>query len=306
MKYVKTFEAFVADKQVSEASTEGHETHKGLRFKVLHEPPHGYYVKGEDTESKGIFDKVKPQYFDKYDDAKEHGQQEIEGYLDEDAGGCAGTGGGTSGGSGSAVGVAGGNGSGDMAVPATKPTQMFDNVNTTNESSQGLRALAKIRPGDKIKYTGHPKNGFETGKEYEVKSAKSDDKFQPSIIIMLGKNAKTPGKTLSINKPEDIGINEAFNFKETKHVNTFEEHIAAKKLEEDTNQADKTKDSDEKKNSNYIKTFEEWVSMSVTGKEPKNENPVPAQEEPDAKTTPSPEDDARPNVEVPKELEEKK
>lgn len=66
---------------LDEATIEGTEEYKGLRYQVLHKIPYGYYVKGLGEEAKEVLGG--PVYFDKYELAKEHADLSIEGYLEE-------------------------------------------------------------------------------------------------------------------------------------------------------------------------------------------------------------------------------
>lgn len=68
-------------KTMNELRVVGREEYEDVRYHVMHHPPQGYFIKGADAEGRKIFGKVKPKYFDKYDDAIEHAELEIDGYL---------------------------------------------------------------------------------------------------------------------------------------------------------------------------------------------------------------------------------
>jgi hypothetical protein len=65
---------------INEASREGTEKFRGMTFEIWHQVPKGYFAKGKGEVKK----EIAKQYFDKYDDAKEHAEMEIGGYLDMD------------------------------------------------------------------------------------------------------------------------------------------------------------------------------------------------------------------------------
>ena len=75
-------EAVTGKKSIQEASVEGREKYKDVRFHIIHQPPKGYFVKAVDVDSRAALGR-KIRFFDKYDDAVEHAELEIDGYLEE-------------------------------------------------------------------------------------------------------------------------------------------------------------------------------------------------------------------------------
>lgn len=63
-------------KGVNEAKIEGREEYNGIKYEIHHKAPKGYYVHCPDL-------KLPKTYFDTYDEAKEHAELEIDGFLDE-------------------------------------------------------------------------------------------------------------------------------------------------------------------------------------------------------------------------------
>ena len=61
---------------VNEAKIEGREEYNGIKYEIHHKAPSGYYVYCPDL-------KLPKTYFDTYDEAKEHAELEIDGFLDE-------------------------------------------------------------------------------------------------------------------------------------------------------------------------------------------------------------------------------
>jgi len=82
MKHIKKYKDFITESQVNEASVEKRGKYQGINFNIMHNVPKGYFIVGTDSESKNIF-KGNLQYFDKIDQAEEHAELEIDGYLDE-------------------------------------------------------------------------------------------------------------------------------------------------------------------------------------------------------------------------------
>jgi hypothetical protein len=64
-------------KEVS-GQVQGREEYRGIQYKVYYAPPNGYFAGGDNETGKII----SYQPFDKYEDAKEHAELEIDGYLD--------------------------------------------------------------------------------------------------------------------------------------------------------------------------------------------------------------------------------
>lgn len=73
-----------------------------------------------------------------------------------------------------------------------------ESVKRILEEKENTNKFRKFKTGDKVTYLGKPKNGFETGKSYEVKTVKSNSTFEYSITIKNG------GKLLNIKNPKDI------------------------------------------------------------------------------------------------------
>jgi hypothetical protein len=65
---------------VEEDKKEGDEEFRGVKYTIYHNIPKGYWASSQ-PEGAEIVEK---QYFDKYDNAKEHAELEIDGYLGED------------------------------------------------------------------------------------------------------------------------------------------------------------------------------------------------------------------------------
>ena len=63
-----------------ESSVEGREKIEGYRVDIIYQPPKGYYAVGKSPEIKKVIAK---SYFDTYDEALEHAEMEIEGWMEE-------------------------------------------------------------------------------------------------------------------------------------------------------------------------------------------------------------------------------
>lgn len=67
---------------VNEATIESREGYKGVNYNIMHQAPKGYYIKGVGPDGKHVFNMKQP-YFDTFDQAQEHAEMEIEGWLEE-------------------------------------------------------------------------------------------------------------------------------------------------------------------------------------------------------------------------------
>jgi ankyrin repeat protein len=79
-KFLKVSEAINWDREATASQRQDITDYKGLIFEIWFEPMMGYYAKGRGE----IKDEITKQYFDKHDDAIEHAEMEIDGYLGED------------------------------------------------------------------------------------------------------------------------------------------------------------------------------------------------------------------------------
>jgi len=65
--------------KLNEASIEGREKYEGLNYVIYYQPPKGYCAKGKGEIKK----EIAHRYFDSYDEAQEHAELEIDGYLSD-------------------------------------------------------------------------------------------------------------------------------------------------------------------------------------------------------------------------------
>jgi transcriptional antiterminator len=63
-----------------ESSVEGREKIEDYRVDIMYQPPRGYYAVGKSPEIKRAISK---SYFNTYDEALEHAEMEIKGWLGE-------------------------------------------------------------------------------------------------------------------------------------------------------------------------------------------------------------------------------
>ena len=74
MKYIQTFENFL-----NEAMRDSSKEYNDMRYEIWYQAPKGYFAKGI-GEMKG---KIETSYFETSEDAEEHAEAEIDGYLGE-------------------------------------------------------------------------------------------------------------------------------------------------------------------------------------------------------------------------------
>lgn len=69
--------------RLMEATVEKRGEYEGIKYLIVHQPPDGYRVMGNDVESKDVF-KGDREWFDRIGDAIDHAERSIDGYLLDD------------------------------------------------------------------------------------------------------------------------------------------------------------------------------------------------------------------------------